>query len=87
VGSTRRSDGQQEQEHAIVSQENVLIRRAAAGERDAFAALFDTHYELIYRIAYKVCSHRADAEDIAQETCLKLARKLHSFRFDSKFTT
>jgi RNA polymerase sigma-70 factor (ECF subfamily) len=31
------------------------------------------HYDTIYRFAWKWCRHRANAEDIAQLACLKLA--------------
>jgi RNA polymerase sigma-70 factor (ECF subfamily) len=31
--------------------------------------------------------NQSDAEDIAQDTCIKLARKLHTYNFDAKFTT
>jgi RNA polymerase sigma-70 factor, ECF subfamily len=64
-----------------------LIRAAIKGDRQAFAALFDRHYDLIYRVALKYTRKPADAEDIAQETCVKLARKLQTYRFESKFTT
>ena len=67
--------------------EDPVIRAAIAGDRQAFATLFDRHYDLIYRIALQYTRNQPDAEDIAQETCVKLARKLHSYRFKSKFTT
>lgn len=67
--------------------EDPVIRAAIAGDRQAFATLFDQHYDLIYRIALQYTRNQTDAEDIAQETCVKLARKLHLYRFESKFTT
>jgi RNA polymerase sigma-70 factor (ECF subfamily) len=70
----------------ISRDDGLLIRDAMAGNRDAFAALFDRHYELIYCIAYRLTRNPTDAEDIAQETCLKLARKLNSYRFEARFT-
>lgn len=70
----------------ISRDDGLLIRDAMAGNRDAFAALFDRHYELIYCIAYRLTRNPTDAEDIAQETYLKLARKLNSYRFEARFT-
>lgn len=67
--------------------DDPLIRDAMAGDRHAFAALFDKHYDLIYRIALHHSRNQTDAQDIAQDTCVKLARKLNSYRFESKFTT
>lgn len=64
-----------------------LIRRAQGGQAAAFAELVDLHYDLIHRFAWKWCGHRADAEDIAQQACIKLARSLAQFRFQAAFTS
>lgn len=64
-----------------------LARRAANGDRDAFAALIEAHYDMIYRTAYKWIGHRSDAEDIAQDVCVKLAGVLKSFDGRSAFTS
>lgn len=64
-----------------------LVRRAQAGHAAAFAELLDLQYDTIYRFAWKWCGHRTDAEDIAQQACLKLAQNLTQFRFQSAFTT
>lgn len=56
-----------------------LVNRAAGGDRAAFAALINAHYDFIFRTAYKWCGNRADAEDVAQDVCIKLASALKSF--------
>ena len=65
----------------------TLIAQAQRGDRAAFSELIDRHYDLIYRIAYHQLRNAEDAADVAQDTCVKLAAKLHSFRFESKFST
>ena len=64
-----------------------LIRRAQAGDATAFAELLDLHYDTIHRFAWKWCGHAANAEDIAQQACLKLAGSLSQFRFQAAFTS
>jgi RNA polymerase sigma factor (sigma-70 family) len=64
-----------------------LIRRAQGGDVASFAELLDLHYDTIYRFAWKWCGHRANAEDIAQQSCIKLAASLAQFRFQSAFTS
>lgn len=64
-----------------------LIRRAQAGETDAFTELLEAHYELIYRFAYRWCAQREAAEDITQQCCIKLARALKQFHHRAKFST
>lgn len=65
--------------------EQDLIRRAQAGDRTAFEALLNQYYDVIYRIAYKWSGVRADAEDITQNVCIKLARSIGLFGFRSAF--
>jgi RNA polymerase sigma factor (sigma-70 family) len=66
---------------------DVLVAAAQGGDRRAFADLIAGHYDLIYRTAYKWSGARADAEDIAQEVCVKLASVLGSFDGRSGFST
>ena len=64
-----------------------LIRRAQSGDAASFAELLDLHYDTIYRFAWKWCGHPANAEDIAQQACLKLANSLVQYRFQAAFTS
>ncbi len=64
-----------------------MIRRASEGDEKAFEALVNAHYEMIYAIAFKWVRNRADAEDIAQNACIKLARAIHTFKNEALFTT
>jgi RNA polymerase sigma-70 factor (ECF subfamily) len=67
--------------------DSTLIRRAQAGDAAAFEALLNTYYDMIFRFAYKWCGSRVDAEDITQQACIKLARSLVQFRFESAFSS
>jgi RNA polymerase sigma-70 factor (ECF subfamily) len=64
-----------------------LIRRAQSGDTAGFAELLDLHYDTIYRFAWRWCGHTANAEDIAQLACIKLAASLAQYRFQSAFTS
>jgi len=64
-----------------------LARRACAGDRPAFRQLLERYYDTVYRVAYRYTRNIEDAEDIAQEVCMGLARKLHSFGGRSRFST
>ncbi len=64
-----------------------LVSRAAAGDRRAFAALVEENYDFIYRLAYRWCGRKADAEDIAQEVCARLGQSIRSFRGGSSFSS
>lgn len=67
--------------------DEILVQRAVSGDRDSFDMLFGRHYSMIFGLAYRMTGSRAEAEDAAQETCLKAARALNSFRGDAQFKT
>jgi RNA polymerase sigma-70 factor (ECF subfamily) len=70
-----------------LTDDDALIRAAQGGDADAFEALLEAHYDTLYRFAYKWSGHPADADDITQQACIKLAGALSSYRFESAFTT
>ena len=67
--------------------DNELVRCAREGDAEAFQTLLERHYDTAYRVAYRFTRHAEDAEDIAQDICLVLARKIGSFRGRSRFST
>lgn len=64
-----------------------LINKSLKGDNNAFRKLIIIHYDLIFRIAYKWCGKKEDAEDITQDSLIKIANKLDNFNQKSKFTT
>jgi RNA polymerase sigma-70 factor (ECF subfamily) len=67
--------------------ETDLIKQAQRGDRRAFERILQAHYDVMYRMAYKWCGNGTDAEDITQIACIKLARSIESYRFQSAFLT
>jgi len=65
----------------------ALVERAKSGDRTAFEALIEKHYEFIYRCACNWTGKKSDAEDIAQEVCIKLATAIRQFDGRSAFTS
>jgi RNA polymerase sigma-70 factor, ECF subfamily len=56
-----------------------LIRRAQAGDMQAFASLFEQYKNLVYKTAYLVLDDRNEAEDALQEVFLLVHKSLFSF--------
>ena len=67
--------------------DETLIARAVGGDRIAFGELIERHYDFVFRTACKWCGKVSDAEDVAQEVCIKLASTLRSFDGRSAFTS
>ena len=71
--------------HGLDSEE--LAELAKLGDEDAFTALYDRHYRMIYSLGYQFFANQSDAEDVMQEAFVKAARSLDSFRKESKFSS
>jgi len=67
--------------------DETLVANAKAGDRDAFSELVGRHYDFVFRVAWKWCGRKADAEDIAQEVCARLGRAIRSFHGQGAFTS
>ena len=62
------------------ARDQELIRRARAGDSDAYAELFEHSAARTYRMAYALVHNSAVAEDIVQETFLRGLDKIASYR-------
>jgi RNA polymerase sigma-70 factor, ECF subfamily len=56
-----------------------IILRAQAGDRQAFAALFEQYKNLVYRNAYLILGNTHDAEDALQEVFVLVYKALPGF--------
>jgi RNA polymerase sigma-70 factor (ECF subfamily) len=59
--------------------EDDLVRRAAAGEREAFAEIYSRYHAVVYRFARMMSGSAATGEDVTQETFTVLLRGLHRY--------
>jgi RNA polymerase sigma-70 factor (ECF subfamily) len=67
--------------------DDALARRAGTGDRKAFETLLDRHYAAIHRIAWRHCGDATEAEDIAQDVCIRIAQAIAGFEARSAFKT
>ena len=56
--------------------DSVLVARALAGDRDAFAAIYDRYHTVVYRFARLMSGSQSIAEDVTQESFVVLIRDL-----------
>jgi RNA polymerase sigma-70 factor (ECF subfamily) len=69
----------------VLADEGGLVRRAQAGERQAFAVLVERYWNPLYRWLYHLSHHRHTAEDLAQETFLRALSGIGSFQAGTNF--
>ena len=67
--------------------DGLLAARARDGDRAAFAALVERHYDFIFRVAFRLTGRRDAAEDVAQDVCVRLGRAIAGYRGGAAFTT
>jgi RNA polymerase sigma-70 factor (ECF subfamily) len=64
-----------------------LVRRAKAGELDAFETLTNRHERRVYSLALRMLRHKQDAEDVTQQAFLSAVEHLAGFREEASFST
>jgi RNA polymerase sigma-70 factor (ECF subfamily) len=64
-----------------------LAMDAAGGDPAAFERLVQRHFERIHALSWRFMGGPPDSEDLAQDVCVALARKIRSYRADARFTT
>ncbi|MCK9616515.1 MAG: sigma-70 family RNA polymerase sigma factor [Lentimicrobiaceae bacterium] len=67
--------------------DNFYISKVVNGDVSSFAYLIEKHKDLVFTIAYKIVKNREDAEEISQDSFLKIFRSLSSFKGEAKFAT
>jgi RNA polymerase sigma-70 factor (ECF subfamily) len=64
-----------------------LLRRARAGDFEAFEELVRRHERRLYGLSMGILRQREDAENVVQTTFLKMLEHLDGFREESSFST
>ena len=67
--------------------DEVLVRRAATGQREAFDELVRRHRARVYALALRICRNPDDAEDALQETFIAAYRALPRFDRRARVST
>ncbi|HEY5686728.1 MAG TPA: sigma-70 family RNA polymerase sigma factor [Yeosuana sp.] len=62
---------------------NLIIE----GNSNAFNILVDRYKDLVFSLALKMVKNREEAEEVAQDTFIKVFKSLSQFKGDSKFST
>lgn len=64
-----------------------LVALACEGNRGAFAELVESYKSKIFHLAYRMLGNRQEAEDVVQDTFLRMYEHLASFDRSRKFST
>jgi len=64
-----------------MSIEKDIVERAVKGDRDAFAQLYEKHFDRIYRYIYFRLGSKTVTEDLTQDVFLKALEAIGSFKW------
>jgi RNA polymerase sigma-70 factor, ECF subfamily len=64
-----------------------LMLQFKAGDQRAFHHLFDKHKQRVINYCFRYCGNAAVAEELAQETFLRVYKAAHRYRPKARFTT
>jgi len=67
--------------------EQILIASITNGDTKAYAQLVNQYKDLVFTLALRMLKHREEAEEVAQDTFIKVFKSLDKFKGDSKFST
>ncbi len=67
--------------------EHIIINQIIAGDTKAFAILVERYKDLVYTLAIRMLNNREEAEEVAQDTFIKIYKSLQSFKGNSKVST
>ncbi|NNK19254.1 MAG: sigma-70 family RNA polymerase sigma factor [Maribacter sp.] len=70
-----------------LEQDQPYIDRALKGDMNAFAFLIDRYKHMVFTLAMRMVKNREEAEEISQDTFLKVYNALDSFKGGAKFST
>ena len=65
----------------------ILVRRAQAGDVEAFGELVERNRRAVFRAALAAVGSATEADDVAQEAFITAFQKLDGFRAESSFKT
>ena len=63
------------------------INLVLKGNTNSFTTLVDRYKDMVYTLALKMLNNKEEAEEIAQDTFIKVYHSLNKFKGESKFST
>ncbi len=70
-----------------LQQDQYYIDKVIKGDTNAFSVLVDRYKHMVYTLAVRMVRNNEEAEEVAQDTFLKVYKALPGFKGDSKFST
>lgn len=70
-----------------IEKDQYHINQVLEGNTNAFTVLIDQYKDLVFTLALRMLKNREEAEEVSQDTFIKIFKSLQKFKGDSKFST
>lgn len=67
--------------------DQLYIKLILEGDTNAFSALVSRYKDFVFTLSLRMLRNREEAEEVSQDTFIKVFRSLNSFKKESKFST
>lgn len=71
----------------MTTNDNHIINQVIEGDSKAFAVLVERYKDLVFTLTIRMLKNREEAEEVSQDTFIKVYKSLAKFKGDSKFST
>ena len=71
----------------IHSDDQEHIQSVLSGNTNAFAPLVDRYKNMVFTLCFKMVNNREEAEELTQDSFIKVYRSLKQFKGESRFST
>lgn len=71
----------------MTTNDDYIINQIKTGDTKAFTVLVDRYKDLVFTLAIRMLKNREEAEELAQDTFVKVYKSLDKFKGESKFST
>ena len=71
----------------MTTNDQVYIDKILNGDTNAFTILVNRYKDLVFTLSLRMIKNREEAEEVAQDTFIKIFKSLSKFKGDSKFST
>ncbi len=71
----------------MTTNDQHYINQILNGDANAFTVLVDRYKDMVFTLALRMVKNREEAEEVSQDTFVKMYKSLNKFKGDSKFST
>lgn len=63
----------------------ILVRESLRGDKESFERLINKYKKVIFNLAYRLSGDSSEAEDIVQESFIRVYKNIHLFKLTEEF--